>query len=1531
MVSQLRRPLVILLVFALLAVTAPREPAQRSNSSLAQTTGGTMPDGLMSAFLTASSRSFAVDTDGHRAYSGGLDLRLNADGLQANVSGLVWGLALRAVRRGEHAISLPEAKVAQAADRTEFRRGVLTEWYRDTALGAEQGFTIDQSPPGRGPLVLQLEVSTELSGAADGDGQGLSFAAPDGSTLRYDHLRAWDADGMPLEAQLHYLPGRVTLEVNDQEAAYPLTIDPLIYLEQRVTASDSVVVRQFGYSVALWGDTALVGAPYDNVNANAYQGSVYVFARSGTTWVKQARLTATNGKEYETFGSSVALWEDTALVGAPGDQGATYDKGSAYVFVRSGTAWSEQAHLTASDGTERANFGGSVALWGNTALVGASGDDFGGHVNLGSAYVYTWSGAAWTEQQKLVASDGWTDDGFGQSVALWDDTILVGARADTVGANTHQGSAYIFAWSGTTWSEQAHLTASDGEAYQGFGYSVALWEDSALVGAAYGDSAYVYVRSDATWSDQQKLTPPESPTGGWFGSSVALWDDTALVGALMDNVASNRWQGSAYVFTRSDTTWSEQAHLIASDGAAEDGFGGSVALCGDIALIGASSDDVNENADQGSAYAFARSDTTWSEEQQVIVPDVAGDDHFGWSVALWEDTALVGAPNDNIGANSRQGSVYVFVREGMAWVEQQKLAALDGEAEDRLGHSVAVWGDTAVVAAPWHSVDGKSYQGSVYVFVRSGTTWSEQARLTASDGGAGDQFGTSVALYDHTVVVGVAHDTVDGNYDQGSAYVFVRSGTTWSEQAHLIASDGALYDSFGWSVAAWNDTVLVGAPGNTVSGAYGSVYVYSRSGTTWSQQARLTASDGERFDRFGWSVALSSDSALVGAYHDNVGDNGLQGSAYVFARTDTTWSEEAHLTASDGETSDQFGHSVALGNDTALVGAMYDRSAYTFGRRETTWTEQARVAGSGWSVALWGKTVLAGAPDDTIGIGPYQGTAYFFAALPSIIRIACLDPSPTDATSVRFGVTFSEDVTGVDISDFASYAAGALNGVEVTDVSGSGSTYTVTLSTGIGSGTLRLDVPTSATIAALDGGPLAGLPYTGDEMYTVDRTAPAVVSLTTIDADPTRATELRYAVAFSEDVNGVDASDFALTTTGSISDAVVAAVIGSGAHYTVTVSTGTGDGTLRLDLPAGAVVSDLVGNLLSGLPCTSGEVYTVDKTAPVVQSVVRTDTNPTYAPSVSFAMSFSEEVTGIDASDFGPSTTGSISSVQVTSVTGSGADYIITVSTGTGDGTLRLDVLSGTAIADLAGNPLSGLPYAIGEAYTIDKTAPAVLFITRADSDPTSAPTVRFAMTFSEAVTGVDASDLVLTTNGSLSGAAVASVSGSGATYTVTVSTGSGSGTLGLGVRFTATITDLADNWLSGLPYTASEVYTVDKAAPAILSITRMDPDPARAPSVHFAVTYSKSVTGVDATDFLPSITGSLSGASVVDVSGSGTTYAVTVSTGTGGGTLRLDVAGNATITDLAGNPLSSLPYTGGEVYAILYTVYLPLVVRTVP
>jgi hypothetical protein len=332
------------------------------------------------------------------------------------------------------------------------------------------------------------------------------------------------------------------------------------------------------------------------------------------------------------------------------------------------------------------------------------------------------------------------------------------------------------------------------------------------------------------------------------------------------------------------------------DGAANDYFGRSVAVDGDTAVIGAYGDD-GTGSESGAVYVFVRSEDsggiiTWTQQDKLTVTNGAND-QFGRSVAVDGNTAVIGAP----GYGSNSGAVYVFVRSedsggNITWTQQDKLTAGDDDAAagDHFGYSVAVDGDTAVIGA-YGDDDNGSNSGSAYVFVRSSGTWTQQDKLTAYayDAAAGDYFGKSVAVDGDTAVIGAYGDDDNGSLS-GSAYVFVRSSGTWTQQTKLPVDDGLDGgDIFGISVAVDGDTAVIGAYGDDDNGsASGSAYVFVRSedsggNITWEQQDKLTAGDDDAAagDYFGRSVAVDGGTAVIGAYGDD--DKGsLSGSAYVF-------------------------------------------------------------------------------------------------------------------------------------------------------------------------------------------------------------------------------------------------------------------------------------------------------------------------------------------------------------------------------------------------------------------------------------------------------------------------------------------------------------------------------------------------------------------------------------------------------------------------------------------------------------------------
>ncbi|MDR3573793.1 MAG: choice-of-anchor D domain-containing protein [Anaerolineaceae bacterium] len=595
--------------FILLSALLSNAPSFAAQASSPAKTAATLPADLYQAFIQASADTAAAQISTHTWQAGGLSFQFDSAGPQTNNPGLGWSISFNGFGRGHELSHLNTSKMVQSGNRQEYQRGALTEWYRPTVLGLEQGFTIQKAPGGSGNLILQLNVQTDLPGSTLADASGVIFSSAAGDqALHYDNLRAFDAKGKELPASMSYANGAVIIQVNDQRAAYPITVDPLVYLQYKVLSLDGASSDIFGGSVSLSGDTALVGAPQATVGSNNAQGSAYVFIRTGTGWVFKQKLTVSDGLAGDQFGSSVTLDGDTALVGAPHAFVNGSYSGAAYVFTRSGTTWSQQAELASSDGAGGDNFGASVALSGDTALVGASSEGEFCKAQ-GAAYIFTRSGISWSEQQELFASDKFTNDRFGSSVALSGDTALIGSPNAKVGSNSQQGAVYIFTNSGSAWSQRTKLTASDGAA------------------------------------------------GDLFGSSLDISGDTVLIGAEWALVGSNAKQGAAYIFTGAGSNWNIQQKLTAYDGAASDNFGTSVALSGDTALVGAFQDNL---IGKEAAYLFNRIGSVWSFQQKLTASDEAAGDEFGDSVALSGDTAMVGARNAAVGGTSGQGAAYTF-------------------------------------------------------------------------------------------------------------------------------------------------------------------------------------------------------------------------------------------------------------------------------------------------------------------------------------------------------------------------------------------------------------------------------------------------------------------------------------------------------------------------------------------------------------------------------------------------------------------------------------------------------------------------------------------------------------------------------------------------------------------------------------------------------------------------------------------------------------------------------------------------------
>ncbi len=695
--------------------------------------------------------------------------------------------------------------------------------------------------------------------------------------------------------------------------------------------------------------TALIGGPADNGGA----GAAWVFTRSGSTWTQQgSKLTGAGETGSGEFGYSVALsvlsTTTTALIGGPGDNAKA---GAAWAFTRSGSTWSAQgAKLTGAGETGAGEFGKSVAMavegTTTTALMGGPGDN----TRAGAAWVFTRASTTWAAQGSKLTGSGETGEGeFGYSVALSVISTTATAVMGGPGDNTRAGAAWTFTRSGTTWTALGSKITGAGETGSGeFGKSVALSFEGTTTTALFGGpadnsgvgAAWVFTRTTSTWTAQgSKLTGSAETGAGEFGMSVALSLEGSTMTALMGGPGDYAKIGAAWAYTRSGTTWTQQGEKLTAKSGEEVGlgelspgkgrFGYSVALSenGNTALIGG----VGYKGGIGAAWVFTRSGSTWTQQGEKLTGSgETGPGAFGDSVALSASgsTALIGGNDDNTAV----GAAWVFTRSGSTWTQKgEKLTAKSGEEENpgEFGESVALSGEgtTALIGGPNEAAGFSFRYGAAWVFTLSGSTWTQQGAKLQGPAGETEEgtFGWSVALSfnGNTALIGGSHNSKVA----GAAWVFTRSGSTWTQQGGALTGGGEVGEGeFGDSVAlsSTGSTAVITGPGDNTNA--GAVWVFTRSGSTWTQQgSKLTGSGEVGEGQLGSSVALSAngDTLLTGGPTDNGG----AGAVWVFTHSGATWSQVgSKLTGSVEVGEGLFGSSVALSSEgnTALIGGSGD-------------------------------------------------------------------------------------------------------------------------------------------------------------------------------------------------------------------------------------------------------------------------------------------------------------------------------------------------------------------------------------------------------------------------------------------------------------------------------------------------------------------------------------------------------------------------------------------------------------------------------
>ncbi|MDF1592338.1 MAG: hypothetical protein P1P89_12555 [Desulfobacterales bacterium] len=442
-----------------------------------------------------------------------------------------------------------------------------------------------------------------------------------------DDAYVWDTSEIPQGE--YYIYAVIDDGVHTPAVAYSdgtVNIVHSLPAEIKLTPADLAAGDVFGQSAAISGDTAIIGAPHDD-DGGYYSGSAYIYKRIGDAFIQQAKLTAADASAYDYFGWSVAIQGDTAVVGAYGDDGGE-SSGSVYIFTRTGETWTQQAKLTAGDAEAYDYFGWSVAISGDTVIAGAYGNDDAGE-SSGAAYIFTRTGEAWTQQAKLTAADAAAYDYFGKSVSINGDYAIVGAHgSDDRGESS--GAAYVFMWNGSGWIQDAKLTAGDGEAYDNFGVSVAVSGNHAVVGASGDDdggidsgAAYIFSTS-SPWTQQIKLTGANAGAYAHFGYSVAI-GSINLPGNLYVAVGAPGYAyptlgypaGAVYGYSGYGSKWNMQRIITASNPAPDSRFGSAVSVSSGAALVGAPrSSSTGQNS--GAAYVVSLCTVHISAAPEII-------------------------------------------------------------------------------------------------------------------------------------------------------------------------------------------------------------------------------------------------------------------------------------------------------------------------------------------------------------------------------------------------------------------------------------------------------------------------------------------------------------------------------------------------------------------------------------------------------------------------------------------------------------------------------------------------------------------------------------------------------------------------------------------------------------------------------------------------------------------------------------------------------------------------------------------------
>ena len=836
------------------------------------------------------------------------------------------------------------------------------------------------------------------------------------------------------------------------------------------------------------------GTSASSDTSNVSSGAVYIYKRTGTLWAQEAYIKASNNDAGDSLGSSVSIQGDTLAVGAPDEDsnqttitngtGASSDdsnitSGAVYIYRRTGVIWAQEAYVKAANNDSNDSFGTSVSINGNTLAVGAPQEDSNqttitngtgassddSNADSGAVYIYKRTGVTWAQEAYVKAANNDSNDFFGTSVSINGDTLAVGAPQE----DSNQ----------TTITNGTGASSDDSKAASGAVYIYRnrsrLFEVGDLLSSVTSGSVTLdWLKSGGSATSyfiayQMGATAPVNCTSG---TTVNLGDvNSYTISSLLANTSYSyricSSDGSIFSDGMTGTITTNQLNVTVnqavnatvgscsfsapSDPSSVTGIEFRIVFSDPIDTTSFNSADIN-NAGTGGGTTLTWSLTNCGDNKnfKLVASTIVGD---GTIVPrLSAGTVTDPSGNSNLASTSTDNSV-TYVAPPTGWYQEAYIKASNPDISDSFGGSISLNGDTLLVSSKFEdsnqtsitngstsSTDNsKSSSGAVYIYKRTGSSWTQEAYLKAVNGDSGDWFGHSISISKDTASIsafqeqsnqttitdGATASSNNSNLAAGAVYIYKRTGATWAQEAYIKSVNNNMGDNFGTSVEIDNNTLAVSAnneasnqititngptaSSNNSNSSSGAVYIYTRTGTSWSQQAYIKASNNDASDQFGYWVSIDVDTLAVGAIYESSNQttitngttassdnsNNGSGAVYVYKRSGTSWAQEAYIKASNNDANDWFGRAVSVNAERLAVGAPFESSnqstitngtsassnnsnsssgaAYVYKRTGINWAQEAYIKAPnpdsndnfGNSIQLNGDTLVVGAPGES--------------------------------------------------------------------------------------------------------------------------------------------------------------------------------------------------------------------------------------------------------------------------------------------------------------------------------------------------------------------------------------------------------------------------------------------------------------------------------------------------------------------------------------------------------------------------------------